>query len=107
MRWGLDLLAQGYLWEAHEVWEGAWHLRGPGPEREVLQGAIQVAATALLLHLGRLRAARIQGERAARRLAPLHGVVGGLGVEGLRDGLRAVLAGEQTPWHRVWRGGVR
>jgi hypothetical protein len=42
---GVDLYNHGYLWEAHEAWEGLWHAskRDP-PQALFLQGLIQCAA---------------------------------------------------------------
>ncbi len=46
--WGVDLYNHGFLWEAHEAWEGLWH---PAKRDPVLagffQGLIQCAAACL------------------------------------------------------------
>ena len=40
--YGFDLLAGGFFWEAHEVWEPAWMRCWPNSlQRKVLQGLIQ------------------------------------------------------------------
>ena len=50
--YGVDLYNHGYLWEAHEAWEGAWIAsRDDELQRETLQGLIQCAAAALKLRL--------------------------------------------------------
>ncbi len=45
---GVDLYNHGYLWEAHEVWEGLWHAaKHDPPQADFLQGLIQCTAAAL------------------------------------------------------------
>ena len=45
---GVDLYNHGYLWEAHEVWEGLWHAaKHDAVQADLLQGLIQCAAAAL------------------------------------------------------------
>lgn len=45
---GCDLYNHGYLWEAHEAWEGLWHQAKHDPDQaELLQGLIQCAAASL------------------------------------------------------------
>lgn len=51
--WAIDLYNAGYPWEAHEVWEGLWRQADPGPDRELLQALIQLAAAAVQLRRGR------------------------------------------------------
>ncbi len=66
---GLDLLHGRYLWEAHEVWEGAWRQApAEGPHRPLLQGLIQVAAALLKRHQGDRRAAMALAVRASDHL---------------------------------------
>jgi len=52
---GVDLYHQGYLWEAHEAWEEAYHR---GRDRDFLKGLIQLAAGLLKSHLGNERGLR-------------------------------------------------
>lgn len=43
--WGVDLYNHGFLWEAHEAWEGLWHVAKPDRTQALfLQGLIQTAA---------------------------------------------------------------
>lgn len=50
---GVDLYNAGFLWEAHEVWEGLWHAaKHDPPQAELLQGLIQCAAAALKVSMG-------------------------------------------------------
>ncbi|MFT5051867.1 MAG: hypothetical protein ACI8QZ_003296 [Chlamydiales bacterium] len=45
---GVDLYNHGYLWEAHEAWEGLWHqAKHDEMQAQLLQGLIQCAAAAL------------------------------------------------------------
>jgi hypothetical protein len=45
---GVDLYNHGFLWEAHEAWEGLWHASKPDPlQADFLQGLIQCAAACL------------------------------------------------------------
>jgi len=45
---GVDLYNHGFLWEAHEAWEGLWHrAKHDARQARFLQGLIQCAAAAL------------------------------------------------------------
>ena len=45
---GCDLYNFGYLWEAHEAWEGLWHVsKHEADQAEFLQGLIQCSAASL------------------------------------------------------------
>lgn len=51
---GCDLYNHGFWWEAHEAWEGLWHVvPNPSPQRNFLQGIIQVGAGHLQAFLGK------------------------------------------------------
>ena len=73
--YGVDLYNHGYLWEAHEAWEGLWHAsKSDADQAAFLQGLIQCAAAALkipmeqpggLTRLAGMGAARL--EEVARR----------------------------------------
>jgi hypothetical protein len=75
---GVDLYNHGYLWEAHEVWEGLWHKAKPDAvQADLLQGLIQCAAAALKVPMqqpgGLAKLARVGTERlenVARRGGP-------------------------------------
>ena len=61
---GKEAFAQGYFWEAHELWEAVWMVLPPASaERHLLQGLIQLANGGLKARMGR--------ENAARRIAAL------------------------------------
>ena len=77
---GVDLYNHGYLWEAHEAWEGVWHpSKHDVLQAEHLQGLIQCTAAALKVEMGQPRGverlaelgtARL--ERVARQAAPVY-----------------------------------
>lgn len=57
-RFGLELLAEGFFWECHEVLEPVWLNAAPNSrERAVVQGAIQLANARLKALQGRDKAA--------------------------------------------------
>lgn len=77
--YGVDLYNHGYLWEAHEAWEGLWHAaKHDALQAELLQGLIQCTAAALkvrmeqpsglarLAELGTARLARVAKEAGPR-----------------------------------------
>ena len=80
---GVDLYNHGYLWEAHEAWEGLWHrAKHDRDQAEFLQGLIQCAAASLkvpmeqpsgLAKLAEVGTRRLAGvaERAGRRFMGL------------------------------------
>jgi len=95
----VDLLNDGYYWEAHEELEGLWLGTGrDSPAGRFLQGLIQAAAALLKLEAGKVQsAARLVDAAAAKLLEP-----GGtfLGIDGaaLTAELRAKLrTGDSTP----------
>lgn len=54
--YGVDLYNHGFLWEAHEAWEGLWHLAKRDPlQADYLQGLIQCAAACLKVRMGQPR----------------------------------------------------
>jgi len=74
---GCDLYNHGYLWEAHEAWEGLWHLaRADTDQADLLQGLIQCAAACLKIPMdqprGRERLAE-NGTARLERVARAHG----------------------------------
>ena len=97
---GQDLFDQRYLWECHELWEAIWHaVPRDRPERQLLQGLIQVAASLLKLHMGSTAAAGRLAERAQGRLvraAPGGGTLWGVNVNALCMGIQGAQSG--GPW---------
>lgn len=71
--YGADLYNHGFLWEAHEAWEGLWHqAKHDAAQADFLQGLIQCAAACLKIPMGQpvglerlssMGLARIEGVR--------------------------------------------
>lgn len=79
---GIRLWNAGYYWEAHEVWEGLWHVEGRrGPVADLLKALIKLAAAGVKVRQGQPHGVRVH----ARRAADL--------IRGLRDGGRDRLLG--------------
>ena len=70
---GCDFFNRGWWWEAHEVWEGSWHVCKPcdAPQADLLQSLIQYAAAALNRERGHDKAAQRLLGLANARLAVL------------------------------------
>ena len=67
---GIDLYHQGYLWEAHEAWEGPWREAEPDSlEANLLQALILNSAALLKIHIGNAAGARKHSQAARWRLA--------------------------------------
>lgn len=67
--WGVDLYNHGYLWEAHEAWEGLWHVAKRDPLQAThLQGLIQCAAACLKVRMGEPRGVARLSEAGTARL---------------------------------------
>lgn len=68
-REGIRLFNEGLFWEAHEAWEAIWLVAAP-PEKQFVQGLIQVAAA--WHHVGRSnrKGATRLASRALARLEP-------------------------------------
>lgn len=55
-RYGVDLYNHGFLWEAHEAWEGLWHVaKHDECQALFLQGLIQCTAAVLKIRMGQPR----------------------------------------------------
>lgn len=66
---GADLYNHGYLWEAHEAWEGLWHVVKPNPlQAQFIQGLIQCAAGCLKIRMGQQRGMQKLFEAGLKRL---------------------------------------
>jgi hypothetical protein len=96
-RYGFDLYAAGYYWEAHEVWEPVWMACRPtGRPRALLAGLIQLANAALKREMGQPQAAARLRSAARGHLADA--AVGGSGLMGVSidDLIHALDAGEEN-----------
>ena len=66
---GVDLYNHGYLWEAHEAWEGLWHVSKPDPRQaSFIQGLIQCAAACLKIPMGQPRGLERLAELGTEKL---------------------------------------
>jgi uncharacterized protein len=94
--WAADLYNAGYPWEAHEVWEGLWRQADPGPDRELLQCLIQLAAAAVQLRRGApAGAARVIARARDHLAAALPGPRLGLDLDALAATLDHFAAGRR------------
>jgi hypothetical protein len=94
-RYGFDLYAAGFYWEAHEVWEPVWMACRPtGRPRALLAGLIQLANAALKRDMAQPQAAARLHMAARQHLADA--AVGGSGLMGVSidDLIRAIDTGE-------------
>jgi hypothetical protein len=67
--WGLDLFNHGYYWEAHEAWEGLWHVAGrKGTLADFLKALIKLAAAGVKHLEGKPEGVRSHTSRAAAHL---------------------------------------
>ena len=87
-RRGIDLYHAGYLWEAHEAWEGVWKASDDPVARDFYQGLIQLAASLIKRHVGEERGARGLAQAARERLtrvAARHREYMGLDIDALLE----------------------
>lgn len=67
---GVDLYNHGYLWEAHESWEGLWHVSKVDPRQALfLQALIQCAAAWLKIPMGQPAGVQKLSELCLAKLA--------------------------------------
>lgn len=104
-RYAADLYNHGYYWEAHEVWEGLWHLAAKGSaERLLLQGLIQVAGAYLKRAAGQSEGASKLAERGVaklRRAAPAGERLLGVAVGAFADAVEAGMSAGTAPVLRL------
>lgn len=66
---GVDLYNHGFMWEAHEAWEGLWHqAKHDELQAEHLQGLIQCSAAALKIPMEQPKGLAKLSENGTRRL---------------------------------------
>ena len=81
-RYAVDLYHAGYFWEAHEAWEGLWHVAGRDTTAHgrLLRGLIRLAAAFLKLRAGVARGALLHSQAS-------HALLGeALAMRGAGDG---------------------
>ena len=98
---GVDLYNHGFLWEAHEAWEGLWHAsKGDPALAEFLQGLIQCAAACLKIPMGQPRGTERLAEYGTGRLDGVLRTQGpdymGLDLPGFLAAFRAFVASAPT-----------
>ena len=79
---GMKLFNSCQWYKSHDVFEEIWHETG-GPERQLLQGILQVAVAQVHLENGNLNGAIILYGEALGRLKKFHLANFGLDIEGL------------------------
>ena len=94
---GVDLYNHGFLWEAHEAWEGLWHLaKHDADQAAFLQGLIQCSAASLKVPMGQPAGLARLAEAGTARLAEVSRRAGpsymGLDVEAFVREFRAFAA---------------
>ena len=68
---------EGYLWEAHEAWEGVWLASGrTAPAGRLVQGLIFNAAAQLKWHVGQPQGAARHARRSIVRVAEAQATFG-------------------------------
>ncbi len=83
---GIDLYHAGYLWEAHEAWEGIWKASEDTTQRAFLQALIQTAAALIKAQTNQPRGVEKLIGRAREHASSLAvGRYMGLDVASLRD----------------------
>ena len=96
---GADLYNEGFLWEAHEAWEGLWHsAKHDALQAEHLQGLIQCTAAALKVRMeqpqGLAALSKLGTERLERVANEAGGRYMGLDVVAFVGAFRAFAASE-------------
>jgi len=99
---GIDLFNAGFLWEAHERWEGLWKASSDPLQRELLQGLVQLAAALIKVHLEERRGARGLAQAALERLRRVRDAAAGERSMGLDCG--ALVAAVEGCFDPVLRG---
>jgi hypothetical protein len=100
IREGLVFFNEERYWESHEALEHAWR-RAAGPEKEVLQGIILVAAA--LVHLQKNDKTVTLGVlvRANDKLSPYHGEHFGVNIDVIRETVSRMIADKRPDFFRI------
>ncbi len=88
---GVHLFNERRFFEAHEAWETLWHRMAAGPEREAMQGLIQLAAACHHLVRDNLKGARGCLENAHGHLGSSFGKLFGAIERAVEQGTPAAL----------------
>ena len=84
---GMKLFNSCQWYKSHDVFEEIWHETG-GPERQLLQGILQVAVAQVHLENSNLNGATILYGEALGRLKRFHLANFGLDIEGLSNSVK-------------------
>jgi len=91
IREGIEFFNEERYWESHEALEAAWR-KATGPEKEVLQGIILVAAAFVHLQKNETDVALGVMKRAYEKLAAHHALHFGVDIDDLRGKVSAMLS---------------
>lgn len=91
IREGIELFNEERFWESHESLEFAWR-RESGPDKEILQGIILIAAAFVHLQKNEIAVALSMIGRAYAKLAGHHSERFGINIDNLRDNLARMLS---------------
>lgn len=99
---GFALFNAGYYWEAHEAWEGLWHVHGrQGPIAELLKGLIKMAAAGLKVRQGQPHGIATHAARAGACFASARRDAGrnllGLDLDELQEQSRRIAEAPPSP----------
>lgn len=90
LRAGRELFNARAFFEAHEVWEVAWRAEGAGPDKQLLQALILVAAGCHKATKGEPTGTLKLLTAALGKLAPFPAKHEGLALDELREGVAAI-----------------
>jgi hypothetical protein len=100
---GLALFNEERYWESHEALEAAWRQVG-GPEKEILQGIILIAAAFVHLQKNERDVALSVIKRAYDKLAQHQGVRFGVNISALKEGIHGMLVSGQPAFFKIEAG---
>lgn len=97
---GLALFNEERYWESHEALEAAWR-RASGPEKEILQGIILIAAALVHLQKNEQDVALSVMKRAYGKLEPYQGEHFGISISALNERISGLLSSGQPAFFKI------
>jgi len=97
---GIGLFNEERYWESHEALEYAWR-RADGPEKEVLQGIILIAAALVHLQKNEPSVALSVMARANEKLSPYRGERFGVSIDVVRQTVSGMIADERPGFFKI------
>ena len=97
---GLALFDEERYWESHEALEAAW-LRSNGPEKEILQGIILIAAALVHLQKDEKEIALSVMKRAYDKLERYHNEHFGVNISALKEKLIGMVTSGQPAFFKI------